>query len=326
MRRKLYGFILLCGVLLGLSGCGGATKESILTAVAENLDAAQSVEMTMHVPVSGSLRMMGMSLDMSIEANVDLYSTVSDEEEISYMRIDMSVAAMGEQDQESLDIYQQITPEATRVYSEVDGEWICQEVEMDDTSSEQLNAGLTDIISKDPELWILYDKTVTKNDRECYVLLSTLTKEYWEEVWETAESNEVWDALAEDEEMAGMLQAMQDSLSKSHISLTLYVDKQELLPVSMEIDMSSAFNRMMNAILDYVLQSVGEDLWTDMDLESDFRCRITGDASYNTGITVGIPEEALAAEVITLDEFTEILESPQIEGSEGEDLYMDDDA
>lgn len=315
MRKKLGGIALLLAALLCLSGCGGDTKETILEKVSQNIRSVQSYEVDIEAPLAGKISVLGMTMEMAIDYRVTCQYEVSGEETLSRIGVEMDMEMLGESDSESVEFYCRQTPETTWLYTGMDGEWYCEETPRTELDDAMVDAFM-EFIYGDPEAWILYGDTVEKNGVRCYALVRNFTGEDWEALWQSVIPEEVREELEADMDLSE-LTALLGLGADIRIPCTLYVDSREYLPVSIRVDMGSALNHAMNALADFVLAAFVDGVSFDMDF--DLSCVTTGNASYNTGVTVEIPPEALEAEVIPEDEAFSLWDLPLVGEDEEED-------
>lgn len=267
MKKMKYlgtGALVLALALAGMSGCGkkALTMEEILAKVDENTKAASGMTGQMEMVMDAKISASGVSMDMSLNMDMDMKTSKTEDSEMSYVGGELQVSAMGQDMSMDMEAYTIQEGDTMKSYTCTDGEWTYTEGDADGASemAESMSA-----FYEDASDWTLGEKTEEKNGVSCFVLTGKVSGSDMEAYTEMTES------LGGDAD-----------LSQMEMPVTLYVDAEKLLPVSILVDGTEAMTKMM----------AGTEA-ADSEFKA-FTIEINNVTYEDVEIT--IPEEALAAE------------------------------
>ena len=261
--------VLALMMILGLSACSkenDMTADEIVTAAYDNVQAAKSntgdmlMEMDMTIAAEGMSLQMTMSMDMFIESYVG-------DPAIAHVKGNMKISAMGQEQTQEMEVYTSTENDLTKTFSSTDGVWTYSEDS--DSSSAASMAQLGEAIFKTQGAWTLENAKVKINDKENYVLKTTIKGDQIGELMDLGEQ---------------MLDSLGDTgvdFSGMEIPVEIYVEPESLLPTKMVVDMSSVFTNLFEGT-----EAEGTEV-------SVFRI-VMENLKYNTLDSLEIPENVLA--------------------------------
>lgn len=259
--------LVLALVMSSLSGCGEKklTLEDILAKVKENTEASSGMTGVMEMVMEANITdpSLGMDMDMGISMTVDMKTSKQEAKEISSVSGTIEISALGQEMSMEMESYTLQEGGTVKSYSCTDGEW---EYSEDDAEGMGEMASEMASLYENAENWTLAEEKEDKNGVSCYVLTGAV-------------SGEDLDAYSE---MTESLSGEEADLSQVEMPMTLYVDAEKLLPVSILVDGAEAMTQMLAGTADE-----GSEFET-------FTIAINNITYGDVEIT--IPEEALAAE------------------------------
>lgn len=283
-RRNYFIFALLVsGLSLSLFGCGEkekVTPESLLTKLNENVSEKESMEMEMEMVLDATVGIgeegSAMSMDMNMKMNSESEAI---RDSASHTVSTVSASILGQEMEEKAESYTIPEDGKTKVYTLSNDSWYVETAEAEESvdAAEEMDE-LLDMISDGSMKAELGEETEKVNGKDSYVLTLTLDTEGLKDIMSM--SGESSDALPD----LGDLDDLDFKLP-----FTFYIDKEELLPVRFELDLSS-----MDSLLAEVLKesSGGMEMTLTMD-EFSLSCDIKG---YDTVDAINLPAEAKEAD------------------------------
>ena len=283
MRKKIVW--LLAGVMLlsvaAFGGCGKkeVTAESLVKEANENMEKAKSYigDMDMQMSMNISSEGVAMDMDMGMKGTIEYTA----EPEIFHMKGTMDMSLLGLS--MDMDIYSQVEDDKAIVYMGMMDEWMKSETEVDESSMQEIYT-----IAGDGKDMTLAEETEKIDDREVYVLTTTITGEEFEEIMGVMES------------MTEGVGEMNWSNVQANVTMKIY--KDTVLPASVSIEMSDSGEGIESEGVSVKFNSISVVMnYTDFDSVD----------------SITIPEEALAAHSVDngdiLGEEESILESEVFE-------------
>lgn len=280
MRKRiawlLAGMMILSAALLG--GCGGSEKvtaESLVKEANENMEKVKSFAGDLDMDMLMNVSSEGIAMDMDMGINGTFECTT--EPKIFHMAATMDMSMLGLS--MDMDMYAQMDEDKTVSYIGVMGEWMKSEESVDTSSIQEMYT-----IAGDGKDMTLAEETEKIDDREVYVLTSTITGEDFQEIM-------------------GMMDSMTEGIgdvdwSTMQAEVTMKIYKDTVLPASVSISMSDS----------------GEGIAADgVVVKFENLSMVMNYTEFDTIDSITIPEEALAAEAMdaadVLDEEEALLES-----------------
>lgn len=279
MRKKivwlLVSVMLLSAVAFGGCGKKEVTAESLVKEANENMEKAKSYAGDMDMQMSMDISSEGVAMDMDMGMKGTIEYTA--EPEIFHMKGTMDMSLLGLS--MDMDIYSQVEDDKAVVYMGMMDEWMKSETEVDESNMQELYT-----IAGDGKDMTLAEKTEKIDDREVYVLTTTITGEEFEEIMGV---------------MEGMTEGIDEmNWSDVQANVTMKIYKDTVLPASVSIEMSDSGEGIESEGVTVKFNSISVVMnYTDFDSVD----------------SITIPEEALAAQSVDsgdiLDEEESILES-----------------
>ena len=285
MRKKV-GWLLASVMLLSaaaLGGCSGSEKvtaESLVKEATENMEKAKSFAGDLDMDMSMAISSEGVTMDMDMGMDGTFECTT--DPEIFHMSGTMDMSLLGLS--MDMDMYTQIDGDKAVSYVGVMGEWMKSEESVDENSMQEMYT-----IAGDGKDMTLAEETEKIDDREVYVLTSTITGEEFQEIMGVMDS------------MTEGLGEMDWSAMQADVTMKIY--KDTVLPASVSIEMSDSGEG---------IESEGVVIkFKNMSLVMNY-------SDFDTIDSITIPDEALSAPSVDsgdlLGEEESILESEIAEG------------
>lgn len=314
MKKKLLAGVIALGAISMLCGFDSAeTVESISDKMNEAIAACDGFSTTLAINVDGEVALddgsstssIGLVASADFEADYILNPPMS-----AKVSGTVSYSVLGTGDEMELDTY--IVPDEAgnmMTYSHVvdktsgDDEWTATSMGMDVASLGELatkNVNFTELEPYGISFAVAPD-AYDVDGTECYLLSTTMDVNTINSVMNVA-SEMLGQDLAGSEDVATVL-ALVDGLK---LDLEYYIDVETYLPVYIHMDMNDSDLTAINALINSLLGSAGSDeapATTASLVINDLSFDMV--PSYGAAPEIVLPEEALNAEVISLDEVTE---------------------
>ncbi len=272
MRKKTCCMLLGMILALCLAACSGSDP---LAAAQENIKKASSMDakmvMAMDMDVAGETLETVTTMEMSVFT------------EPSRMKMDMSME-MGALGTLSATLYAEETGEDTYTMYTYDGQqWYSETASASQVEEYDFGGDINYYISSTPDF---AQESVEELDGiPAYKYAGTISGEAMQDVMlKSGALDSLTTSMSVDEEkMAEMLDGLED------ISVTLWIDKEALYPLRLEMDMTAVINGLMGKII--------EDMGGQPDSETVNVSRMSITISYsnlNNATEFVIPQEALA--------------------------------
>lgn len=254
-----------CLTAMTLSGCKKVTAVSLITDAVKNVEKVDSLEGTMDIGMEMGIAQSGISMGLNIDASLDMEAMR--DPNIYHMDGNIGMDLMNLS--VDLETYGETKGEETTIYMNVGDEWQKQIVNTDEGEDTELFLNLNHFLSDDHTL-TLAEKTEKVNEKEAYVITTTLNGE---------DFNEAMDSFTEfmDEDLMG---GMDFSDLTMNVTLKIYKDSHLPAAIIMEMDGDNA--------------AVFEEDGAEVSLKQ-IRYEIY-DLDYNNVDEIKIPKEALNAE------------------------------
>ena len=262
MRKKIV-WLLVSVMLLSAVAFGGkkeVTAESLVKEANENMEKAKSYAGDMDMQMSMNISSEGVAMDMDMGMKGTIEYTA--EPEIFHMKGTMDMSLLGLS--MDMDIYSQVEDDKAIVYMGMMDEWMKSETEVDESNMQELYT-----IAGDGKDMTLAEETEKIDDREVYVLTTTITGEEFEEIMGV---------------MEGMTEGIDEmNWSDVQANVTMKIYKDTVLPASVSIEMSDSGEGIESEGVTVKFNSISVVMnYTDFDSVD----------------SITIPEEALAAQSV----------------------------
>lgn len=229
MSKRILTALLAMMMTAALSGCGKATPESLLADMAKKTSDITSSQMNMKVDIKAGGEVLGTAIDMSINMDMDVQSTI--DPEVAYITGDMSMEAFGQSQDVSIESYALKEGEEYVSYVRQKG---TEDWERSKTDQAAM-AGTDWTALKDVyESFELQKDTQKIGDQECYVLTGNLSGDLIKEIAGSAMSSM---------DSSGLFEGI--DWSSAQIPMKLYIDKKTQYPAKMTMDLNSMIQAAM---------------------------------------------------------------------------------
>lgn len=264
MRKKmvwlLASVMLLSAVAFGGCGKKEVTAESLIKEANENMEKAKSYMGDMDMQMSMNVSSQGVAMDMDIGMQGTIEYTA--EPEIVHMKGTMNMPFLGLS--MDMDMYSQVEDDKATVYMCMMDEWMKSETGIDESSIQDMYT-----IVGDGKDMTLAEETEKIDDREVYVLTSTITGEEFQEIMSVMEN------------MADGVGEIDWSNMQANVTMKIY--KDTILPASVSIEMSDS----------------GEGIESEgVMVKFNNLSVVMNYVDFDSVDSIEIPEEALAAESV----------------------------
>ena len=279
MRKKivwlLASVMLLSAVALGGCGKKEVTAESLVKEANENMEKVKSYAGDLDMQMSMNISSEGVAMDMDMVMEGTFEGTM--EPEIFHLKGTMDMSLLGLS--MDMDMYSQVEGDKAISYIGVMNEWMKSETAVDESSMQDMYT-----VAGDGKDMTLAEETEKIDDREVYVLTSTITGEEFEQIMGLMDS------------MSSGVGDMDWSTMQADVTMKIY--KDTVLPASVSIEMSDSGEGIESEGVVVKFNSISV---------------VMNYSDFDTIDSITIPDEALAAPSVDgedlLGEEESILES-----------------
>lgn len=254
--------------------------------VVKMVDACQGKIMTkstMGMVIEMSIGAEGFVIDMDMSISGDTYASENPYTSYSELVLDMNV--LGQAMVETAKSYMVVEDGkmVTYTYMESEGQWIKEDMGMDEVSmKEQQNVSYQFLLNKPEDDFVLDSNLHNINGRDAYKLSFTLTGE---ELQNTMNGVANMEDLMAESGMEGL------DMSALAVPAVYYVDAENFLIVGMEMTIEG-MNELMADMMDELMAAEGADYSMTFELG---KCNISfSNISYDPVEIPAMPEEVLA--------------------------------
>lgn len=289
MKKTISLMLVLCLFLFSLCGCNNGGKssepdhsaEEIIDSILTNIENVESLYL--ECETDSSMSVMGSKVD----SKSTVVSEVNIKEKVQY--ISMIMETLG--NTVETECYIKENANGADVYLNANGNWIKQTAIIPEkvtelgisTDSYQLMGLYFEMLKDNCEI-----SETTADGREYYVFTGKIHA--GEEVLEKSSLGNTLHQLIE----SGLSQEQIEEIISNvgEFEVTLYVDKETLLPTQFEVDITEATQNIMTGLAD-VLGESGE-------IKVEKNVAVSKYSQYNEIGEITIPEEVLNAEEVAL--------------------------
>lgn len=313
MKKKLMVLAMALGLSVAvLTGCGKPTVESLVDGMYDQEMESATVEMDMDMVLS--LKVQGMSTDISVGGNFEVQSSgLTDVDAMSNyidgtLNLKMDAAEMDES--VGFEMYMLTEDDTVTYYMDIDGadEWYKMELDADDLgdvdismdsdTTDAVNEAMKDYLKENA---VLAEDTEDVEGEECYVLTATIDGDGFQEIYEPMGDmfDEMNDALKD--EGLDIEMDIDSYLSYFTMDVTYYISKDNGYQVKAEIDMSDSD---LYGLVGQVMTDTGLDELGIMDQLQDIsfsKCSISTVMSDINETEVEVPDDVID-NAINMDE------------------------
>lgn len=283
---------LAMAVVMVLALFAGCEKPMDAQTLAQKMDEAaknqNAVSGTMSMVLDMTMGVTGMSLDLSLDADVGIKATM--EPLAAYADMDMTMEVLGQSETLEMEMY--MAEEEGKVvsytYTAADESWIREESE----EIPEIPVAETGMSEIPAEKMTLAEEQQTIGEKSCYVLTVNMDGELFQQYMDTA-----MEAMTAelDEETLAIVEGM--DMSALSTTMVYYVDAESFLPVQLEAEILG-FGEMMNGVLGEMFAEAmmgmgGEETEITFDIPA-FTVAFT-DISYDAVEVPTVPEEGVEA-------------------------------
>lgn len=301
---KKYRITVVLGMLLLamgiLSGCGKVTPEKLIEQASANVQKVSSYKAKMDMGFNVSMEQEGQTQDMALSMDADMDVT---NKPVSYhlngkLNIEQLNLSMG------MEMYGIEDEDKATTYINVANQWSKSEVKKEkDSEKEKKNIDFTNLeqyLGENTKL-VLADKTEKENDKEVYVISTTLGAEYFKQFTKQlkdAVSGQLED-MGQDEELMNQFEKMDFSAMNMDVKLKIYKDSK--LPASISVDIKGGLNELLKSMIaSFTPEEVGVDI-----TKCTFNITFT---EFDTVEKIVVPKEALDAKSTDEQPSVDVLE------------------
>lgn len=231
-----------------------AAKTASTNSSEQDLQAKMTAVIKMSATAKGESASIDMNLGADLTAKADPFKMA--------MNMDLQMQAMGEKQNQKMDMYMIEEDGKCAVYMGADGQWQKQIIDLEGTEFEQLREqstrsfntnDFTEAFQADAE--VFENKGIRKiNGKDAVVLEGEISAD---EMMEALKSAGI------EEQLSQLGLKLSDIQTKSGIKSVVYYDPQTYMPLQMDIDMTDYFNELIQAMMKSELNSNG----ASMDIE-----------------------------------------------------------
>jgi len=276
---------------LALSGCGGkVTTESLMKEANENIAKIESAEMNVSMDMQADISVMGMTLDMDINADIDMVMT--NDPMIVHSKGTMTVNAMGESENTTIESYSEQDGSKSIIYNKLeDGSWEKTEGDsLEGTADLFSDTEIGDMI----ESLELAEDTESVNQIESYKISGEVKGSVIEESLNSIFGDQ------EGAEMFGNL-----DLDDATVPVEYYIAKADRKPVKVSMDLKDIIKDSMEQVMK---ESMG-DVEVDIEMSVDTCIMEITYLSFDSVDKIEIPAEAKNASEASSEDALAALEA-----------------
>lgn len=277
VKRLLAGLLALA-LVLGLCACGGPkTPEEVMAKAGENLAKAKSLRFGMQMEMNMS------SFNEAVDMTISMDGETTTEPVVVHADMTIDLGALGAMEME---LYAEQSDTTVTSYISALGQWMKEETPLDEEnaaldakgdmgSSLALASGLEEV------------GTETVDGVEAARYDGVITKEHLQEV---LKNTGVLDDLGDAMDLKKSLEdAAEDTAGLGDIPISIWIDKEAMLPVKYEMDMTEMMQKLM--------AQTGEGTESLGDLLTINKVRVSMTVSDLDGVgEIVIPDEARNAQ------------------------------
>lgn len=293
--KRLLVCVMMVFVLGALSGCGKMTAEEVIKKYTEKSASIDNCEATMKMNMEMGQDGVEETYKVAVDSEIKMMTTP---EYKAYVSMKMDMGSLGSYD---MDTYIMKDGEEYYTYMYSAGQWMKQAMDADSIDEElnnYKNQVNTDVYIKNMKDFKLAGEE-TVEGKETYKIDGTISGEALQEVLEQSEVSD----------FAGVDTDSVDLSTLGSLTVSVWIDKKEFVPVKVYMDMTQMMSTMME----------GQGLGVTVPV-----CTIeflyTG---FGTVTDITLPEEAKNA--VSLDDAMNDVDT-DVDYDSGEELEADDDS
>lgn len=279
-RKKLLAGLLVLALMLGLCACGGPkTPEEVIANVNENLAKVKS--MTFGMTTEMTMQSFNETVDMTI--SMDGETTT----EPAVVHADMNID-MGAFGSIAMEMYAEQSDSAAVTYINTFGQWMKEEVDLSEENGLiDAKGDMSTSLESAVELREIGTETIDGVEATRYD--GVITKENLQKVLDsTGMLNELGDVLGMQD---GLGDTAENTAELGDIPISIWVDKEAMMPVRYEMDMTELMQALMTQALAAELGEDADALGEDYLTISKVRITMTV-GGFDSVEAIVIPDEA----------------------------------
>ena len=283
-RKKLLAGLLVLALMLGLCACGGPkTPEEVIANVNENLAKVKS--MTFGMTTEMTMQSFNETVDMTI--SMDGETTT----EPAVVHADMNID-MGAFGSIAMEMYAEQSDSAAVTYINTLGQWMKEEVDLSEENGLiDAKGDMSTSLESAVELREIGTETIDGVEATRYD--GVITKENLQKVLDsTGMLNELGDVLGMQD---GLGDTAENTAELGDIPISIWVDKEAMMPVRYEMDMTELMQALMTQALAAELGEDADALGEDYLTISKVKVAMTV-GGFDSVEAIVIPDEAKNAE------------------------------